>query len=486
MPKPNPGESKADFVSRCIPAVINDGTTEDPGQAAAICYSLYNGKANLEETNDTDLDNMAEDEVCCPNCGSGEEPCCEADKHPDDCKPGYHMKDGRCQPISVRLSIKLDGAWATAEADTGKPVIRITGTAFHEGINANGWGITKEAAIRLVGEMLDMDITLNHPEPDAGGFSRNMDGGVNEAVVGYITEASIFKDEEEEWEVGFSAEIHRIELFEALESGLWLRDGYGVSIGGTGVPDSIVSHSDGTTEIWFGEDFTLDHLAIVHRPAYERAVIHSVERIESAISQYIEVDETPPEIEVLTEITASDSKSLKYQSMNASNNREANTMTDETIVEDSRDWEAEFEAMQAEIILKNAEIDAFRASEAEKEEAARQTLVDEATEIGLKGHEDLSADVVASLIESWQQAQPEEAPAEMKPVESGFVAEDVVIPEGAQVIVANYLNKQLIETPEPLYARCYNAWVQAWNGTLATDEGGHRAQTYEELNRGGN
>jgi len=41
MPKPSQGESEADFVKRCIPMVIDEGTAADGTQAAAICHSLY-------------------------------------------------------------------------------------------------------------------------------------------------------------------------------------------------------------------------------------------------------------------------------------------------------------------------------------------------------------------------------------------------------------------------------------------------------------
>ena len=41
MPKPNEGEGRDDFVSRCIPVVLKDGTAEDNEQAAAVCHSLY-------------------------------------------------------------------------------------------------------------------------------------------------------------------------------------------------------------------------------------------------------------------------------------------------------------------------------------------------------------------------------------------------------------------------------------------------------------
>jgi hypothetical protein len=41
MPTPNPNESREDFVSRCIPVVINEGTARNVGQAYAICISFY-------------------------------------------------------------------------------------------------------------------------------------------------------------------------------------------------------------------------------------------------------------------------------------------------------------------------------------------------------------------------------------------------------------------------------------------------------------
>lgn len=41
MPKPKPRESESDFVERCVPIVIDEGTAKDGKQAAAICHSLW-------------------------------------------------------------------------------------------------------------------------------------------------------------------------------------------------------------------------------------------------------------------------------------------------------------------------------------------------------------------------------------------------------------------------------------------------------------
>lgn len=41
MPTPRPGESEREFIERCVRQVLEDGTTDDPDQAVAICYSIW-------------------------------------------------------------------------------------------------------------------------------------------------------------------------------------------------------------------------------------------------------------------------------------------------------------------------------------------------------------------------------------------------------------------------------------------------------------
>ncbi len=41
MPTPGRNESQQEFVSRCIPIVLKDGTATDQKQAAAVCYSMW-------------------------------------------------------------------------------------------------------------------------------------------------------------------------------------------------------------------------------------------------------------------------------------------------------------------------------------------------------------------------------------------------------------------------------------------------------------
>jgi len=41
MPTPKADETEEEFVTRCIPIVIDDGTAKDGKQAAAICHSMF-------------------------------------------------------------------------------------------------------------------------------------------------------------------------------------------------------------------------------------------------------------------------------------------------------------------------------------------------------------------------------------------------------------------------------------------------------------
>lgn len=52
MPTPKPNEKEEDYISRCIPIVINEGTTKDPKQASAICYSMWREHKKKKDMSD--------------------------------------------------------------------------------------------------------------------------------------------------------------------------------------------------------------------------------------------------------------------------------------------------------------------------------------------------------------------------------------------------------------------------------------------------
>ena len=369
------------------------------------------------------------------------------------------------QLVEVAINLEVKNTDMVVNASTGKTIVLIKGIAFHRGKNKNNWELGAEAGMSVAEQLKGIDLTLNHPKATSGGFGRNMDGGVDEAVVGVVTQAEFVLTEEDGdgWVVEYEAEVHRSELFEALESGLWLRPEYGVSIGGYGIP---TEYDEETGYAFFASEFTLDHLAIVHHPAYPDASIDEATRVE--------VDElAKPTAEIAT---------LKYGAARVKANEDIKMTEDTVISEPNND---ELEALQAELILSKATIEQFEAREAEKAEAARAELVSKATALGLKGHEDLSADVITNLIASWESSNPEPEVVEMKPVEAATeeMVEASAPAESADegVFVANYFNGTHLKTAEDIYARAFNSWVSAYNrGLGAADD---RATRYEDLSQ---
>ena len=52
MPKPRSGESRTEYIKRCIPIVINEGASQD--EAVAKCYGMW--KQNLADRNKVSFD----------------------------------------------------------------------------------------------------------------------------------------------------------------------------------------------------------------------------------------------------------------------------------------------------------------------------------------------------------------------------------------------------------------------------------------------
>ncbi len=501
------------------------------------------------------------------------------------CPIGEEMVAGSCQPVNVTMEITVDEIVAKVEASTGKNILEIKGVAFHEGYNKNRWAITKRGAEKVLDQMIGADLTLNHPKAKNVGFERNTDGGVNEANVGKVISATINYPDKEKYEVRYAAHVYREELFEALESGLWLKPDYGVSIGGYGIP---IAASE--TGMVFDNDFTFDHLAIVHKPAYNRATIESVEKVEEnaeakhggqhgkpgkndprktpakpderrkgskknppgsakkpnksivvspatrktlqnkmqehnkkgkgskasmgalltvfrrgagAFStshapnmsrngwgvarvnaflyllrtgrpsnpNYKQDNDLLPKGHPRAKKTASIEETLISQTASRTEYRKENSNMSEEQIEENVSA-SEMEALQAELVLARAELEEMKAHEASQAEESRLSLVASATELGLKGHEDLSADTLTNLIASWEASHPAEPVVEMAPAvpasESAVASEEPT----AEPVVANYLNGKMVETPQSLYAQAWNAWASAWNKTLSGNERG--------------
>ena len=362
------------------------------------------------------------------------------------CKPGYEKRNGKCERIAVTLEVEIDEVEAMLIAETGKTVYEIRGIAFHEGMNKNKWSLTPAGAKSVVSQMEGKDLTLMHPKANehGAGFTRSTDG-IEESAVGTILGGSFFTTNAG-YDVRYVARVTREELFASMEDGLWKEEGYGVSIGGSGIP--VEASEDGLV---FGEDFTFDHLALVKRPAYKRANVETI---------------TKKTVEDLP--TASENEQTFIGQPIADDNQpKVIAMTDET---NEINYEAEMEAVKADLVLANSRIAEYEAVEAQRVEDERMALVTKASDLGMSGHEDLSTPTLETLIASWEAAHPEPVPVEMTPVESVEKVAETVEASADVPMVANYLNGRMVSNDERVYAKAWNAWASAWNQTLATDE----------------
>jgi hypothetical protein len=434
-PKPKSDETHDQYMSRC----------QNMGYSKEECMKAHEGhtfKDQDEAHEDTDHDASYHDD--------------KKKMRAYECPIGEEMVDGKCIRVAVTCEIEIDSIEARIEASTGKSVMRITGVAFTDGVNKNSWGIRPALAQRLTNDMVGADVTLNHPKSEMGRFRRNMDGGVDEATVGVVTEAS-YHQTSRGYEVRYVAEVHRAELFASLESGLWMRPEYGVSIGGTGIPSEIVEANEegGRPTMWFADDFEFDHLAIVHRPAYADANIETVEKVIA-------------------------NETFMYQPESSTDYSKVNNMTEEQIESTA----SEMEALQAELVLREAKIAEYEAADLARAEDARLALVNKASDMGLKGHDDFTTETLNSVIASWESSRP--APAEEPVVDMAPATPAVSEPveaseESSEPVVANYLNGKIVESSESLYARCYNSWANAYNTVMAGADM-QKAKLYEELN----
>jgi len=445
-----------------------------------------NDCGSVEAAEPTPKDDETHDEYMsrCQEMGYSSEECMEAHKghsfkeeasyHTDSgsCREGYEKKDGMCVKVAWTLDLDISVDETILEASTGKEVIRISGIAFHQGVNKNGWEITRAGANVAVPQMIGADLTLNHPPSENGRFKRNMDGGVNDAVVGIVTEAQTIDKTGGEWEVRFKADVYRSELFESLESGLWLRKGYGVSIGGTGIPDEMIEAEDGKTVMVFESDFEFDHLAIVHKPAYAGAKIDGVERVKLAESSEVFNSDTHNGLNQQKVNIMSEEEIIEVE---ATEEVVETPVAEEEVVESNHS--AELEALKASLAEKEAELNAIKAEEEAKAEEARLSLVKKATELGIAGVTDLPSETIQSIIASFEAKMPvAEEVVEMKPVIASESAPVESKPASTSV-VSNWLNQRRLNTPEEIYEKAWNVWAKSWNQFEST----HKAPLYAEI-----
>ena len=55
MPTPNKGEKQKDYMKRCVPMVMKEGTAQDNKQAVAICFSMWKQHKNKKKSRASEI-----------------------------------------------------------------------------------------------------------------------------------------------------------------------------------------------------------------------------------------------------------------------------------------------------------------------------------------------------------------------------------------------------------------------------------------------
>ena len=183
-----------------------------------------------------------------------------------------------------------------------------------------------------------------------------------------------------------------------------------------------------------------------------------------------------------------DEETLNYESRPSEEllTQESSKMTDENVqTEDDSEIDtlsSEIESLKADMVLRDAAIAEYEARDASRAEADRVALVEKATEIGLKGHEDFSEETLNSVIASWESSRPTFEAATPAQSEPEDIPVEASASEQSQTVVANYLNGVMVESSEDIYERAYNAWAAAWNKTLSgIERNTMAAKSYNEI-----
>ena len=115
MPDPRPGETRADFLDRCIPIVIDDGTAQDGDQAVAVCISMFTSYQDENPGKQEDIYNDEDEKNALDLHG-----LYLADPH------GPLIWDGAKTAVAKSSSSELSGSWVlvgpgfAGKADPGK------------------------------------------------------------------------------------------------------------------------------------------------------------------------------------------------------------------------------------------------------------------------------------------------------------------------------------------------------------------------------
>src|SRR3990172_8544046 len=192
MPEPGENEPRKEFVQRCIPIVIDEGTAEDGAQAAAICNSIWRESKKMRQPGPITIKSQTDTEAIVAGYGvvfGGKDLEGETFTKETELELGYvptksifydHTLDAKANgSLGKTLSEDIDdvGVWVEAQIDRSKDYANAVLELVGQGIIGFSSGTASHLARRKNGKILrwpvvEYSLTPTPAEPRTLGVSQ--------------------------------------------------------------------------------------------------------------------------------------------------------------------------------------------------------------------------------------------------------------------------------------------------------------------------
>ncbi|QLG30167.1 hypothetical protein HUG10_21505 (plasmid) [Halorarum halophilum] len=196
-------------------------------------------------------------------------------------------------PQTAEILLDTPEVVVESAAEDGTRSVKLVGTMFADGLNANAWGLTEKGAKAIASSLEGADLTAGHPDVVGYGFTRSIHDGPGKPIgtvastgVQYF-EGAMMAASGGGYSAEYEAEVTSPAYAEDFEQGLMIGGDYGVSIGITAADEDAICSIDGENfaecKHYRGEEVDgkiagplydageADHLAVVYVPAWEEA-----------------------------------------------------------------------------------------------------------------------------------------------------------------------------------------------------------------------
>jgi hypothetical protein len=189
MPEPKDDETRDEFVDRCIPIVIEDGTAEDQEQAVAVCNSMWeDAQEDKSMSNALKAVSRTDDELRVANYivlfgGRDLEGVASPRKNPDGSAGEYFTPDTDIESRFTKTG-RLPVDWEHRQAPEGEDpgwlgyVDWATAKRMDDGVWVERVLDRRNRYVQLLEELIDAGLIGNSSEAEPTGVEKAADGAI--------------------------------------------------------------------------------------------------------------------------------------------------------------------------------------------------------------------------------------------------------------------------------------------------------------------